>query len=322
MISSLAVTLALSWSLPSGLAELFDKTSHDFGQVPSGSISVARFTLKNTTGSEVRITSMSSSCRCATPSAASFTAKPNENLVVEVKYDATTFRGSRSMTIFVFFDAPFVETVNLRVSGFSRSDVVCNPGMVDFGVLSKGSPTDPRTAKIEYAGATDWRITEVVQPKWFEATFKELYRNVGSVAYETTVKLKPGAPDGLVNDAIVFKTNDPSSPTVQLQATASVQAALSASPSSLELGSMQQGEKVTKRVLLKGAKPFTVVSVGGSTDGVNVMATQGPKTVHIVDVEFDAKMEGKVDQYIRFRTDLKEEQPIPVRIIAEIHKRP
>lgn len=318
--STASIWLVLS--LSGGLADSFDKLSHEFGQVPYGSLSVAKFTFKNTTGQVARIRNMWSSCRCATPSAANFEAQPGENLVVEVKYDASTFTGARSMTIYVSFESPVVETVGLRVNGFSRHDVVCNPGLVDFGVLSKGSGVDARSTKIEYAGAMDWKITEVVQPKWFEATLKELYRDSGRAGYEATVKLKPGAPDGLVTEAIVFKTNDSTSPTVQVQATVSVQAALQASPSSLELGTMQQGEKVTKRVLLKGSRPFSVVSVGGSTDGVNVMSTQGPKSVHIVDVEFSAKLEGKVDQYIRFRTDLKEEQPIPVRILADVKKHP
>lgn len=315
-----AALLGIAMSVPGGLTEMFDKSSYDFGNVPQGSVSVTKFTLKNTTQSPIRITSLHSSCRCATPSAASFVAEPGKDLVIEVRYDATTFLGPRSMTIFVAFDQPVLETVSLRVQGFSRQDVTFSPGQMDFGMLTKGA-TETRTATIQYAGGLDWRITEVVQSKWFDAKLSETSRQPGSVTYQVTATLKPGIPEGLVTDTIAFKTNDPSSPNLQLSAIATMQANLVASPSTLELGTIQQGDKITKRVILKAGRPFTLLSVGGATDGINVLSTQGPKTVHIVDVEFAAKLDGKVDQFIKFRTDLADEPAVPVRITADVQKK-
>lgn len=65
--STLLYSAVLLAQLPSGLTELFDHTTHDFGNVPHGSMNVHRFALKNTTGSTVRVSGVSSSCHCAMP---------------------------------------------------------------------------------------------------------------------------------------------------------------------------------------------------------------------------------------------------------------
>lgn len=301
--------------LAGGLGDLFDHQEKDFGNVPHGSVSVHHFVLKNTTSQDIRIASMRSTCRCASPSAPRALAKPGEELTVDVKYDATTFVGPRSMTIYVTFDLPAPEVVALRVSGYSRQDVVFNPGQIDFGVISRGAG-GTQTAALEYAGALDWKVTDVRPGQWFDAKIDPMYREPGRVGYQVTVALKKDAPPGALAESITFQTNDPTSPAVQLQAAATIQAPLTASPSLLELGAVHLGEKISKKVLLRSDHPFAIQSVSGAVEGVNVQATQGERTVHVVNVDFVAQAAGKFEQTILVRTNLASESPVPIRILG------
>lgn len=300
-----------------GLGELFDATSHDFGNVPRGSVNTHRFVLTNTTGSPVHVRGVSSSCKCATPTVLKDMAEPGEQAVIEVAYNSSTFTGERTMTIYVTFDSPSFETHSLRVRGYSRQDVVFNPSSIDFGVVAPGSSAQ-KSVKIEYAGQADWKIEEVIAPAGVEAKLTELYRRAGGAGYELQATLKPDVGIGNYSQAVQLKTNDPQTPILMAQVVANIEAPLVASPNALELGDVRVGEKVAKRLLIRGQKPFVIKSVGGVTAGVHIKATEGPRKVHVLSVEFQAEAPGKVDQSLRFRTDMGAEEILPVRLVANV----
>ena len=217
------------------------------------------------------------------------------------------------MTIYVYFSEPTNEVVSLRVQGFSRTDVVSNPGSVDFGTFTKGEPVS-RTAKIEYAGTLDWRIQETLASPHYDAEVRELYRQPGRVGYEVTVKPKLTAPAGPSNDILVFKTNDPQSPQIQLPVTAQIQALVSASPEVLDLGDVPAGEKIVKRVMVRGAKPFSILKVSGEVDGIEATASQGERNSHIVSLTFTAGKPGEIRRNLLIETTVKEQPKVAVRI--------
>lgn len=318
-MSSLAVTILTSASLMGGMIDLFDSTLKDFGSVPHGSINRHRFVLKNTTPEMIRISGVSSSCKCATPRALSQEAAPGDELVVEVEYNTTTFTGERSMSIYVFFLEPTNETVTLRVTGFSRQDVVFNPGQVDFGVLDAGQKVS-KTVKIEYAGALDWKITEAMPSSAFAVQLKELYREPGRVGYQLETELKSDATPGVHGEPLRLKTNDPQTPVVSVFAHATIETDLSASPASLDLGSIKMGEKVAKKIILRGREPFALESIGGQTGGIKVKATEGSRKVHLLSVEFDAHEVGKIDRQLVLRTDIRKSPEFSYRITAQVSK--
>lgn len=300
-----------------GLGDLFDSTSKDFGNVPRGSVNVHRFTLKNTTANTLSVDNVRSTCVCAVPTAIKPKAAPGEEIVIEVKYDTTSFVGARGMTVYVTFQAPGYETVQLRVAGFSRQDVVFNPGQIDFGVVPLGTAMTKR-CKVEYAGALDWKITEVVPSKTFPFSIEEIYRKPGRVGYEVTVTLPADAPAGTLSEALQLKTNDSGTPVVRLQSTAVIEAALTASPNSLDLGSVKVGEKVTKKILLRGNEPFTVKAIGGVTDAVQVECTKDSRKVHVLSVEFEAKRAGAIDQKLMVHTDMPQQDPLAFHLHATV----
>lgn len=303
--------------LLSGLGDLFDSTSKDFGNIPRGSVNVHRFILTNKLDRPIHARSVSSSCKCAEPKLVSDLANPGEELVVEVAFNTTTFTGERSMTIFVTFDQPTFESVSLRVRGYSRQDVVFNPSTLDFGVLAPGTSAS-RAIKIEYAGRADWQITRVTPPSGLTTDLKQLYREPGRVGYELSATLPADAPVGVLSQTISLETNDPQSPMLAVQVTALIEAPLVASPSSVELGEIRVGEKVAKRVLVRGQFPFTIKSIGGETEGVQVKATEGSRKLHVLSIEYSADHPGKVVQELNLRADMGQEEILPVKIVANV----
>jgi hypothetical protein len=191
---------------PSGFAASFDSLYKDFGTVPHGSQSVHRFTFTNKTDKEVVVTSVRSSCHCATPRAVTTIAKPGEKLEIEVIYDAKKFLNERSMTITVDMQSDHYEQVQLRVRGFSRQDVILEPGQLDFGVAKIGKE-QKQTIRLEYAGPLDWRVLDVVNGQWAKAKVEEKSRGGGMVKYEVALTVPPNAPRGRFVDAVQLKTN-------------------------------------------------------------------------------------------------------------------
>jgi hypothetical protein len=300
-----------------GLEELFDGLSRDFGMVPHGSVQIHRFVLTNTTTSTIRVNSVRSSCKCATPKVEIKSAAPGEQIVVEVEYNTRTFTGSRSMTITVTFDQPRLESVALRVSGYSRQDVVFNPSQVSFGVVSRGKSTE-RTLKVEYAGPDDFKITEVIPPEGFEASIDELYREPRKAGYNLKVKLPESASPGNLFASVQLKTNDPKTPILTVPVTGVVEANLSAAPDHLEFGQVKMGEKLVKKIVIKAKEPFTLAKVVGDIDGVSVKSTEGERTAHIIEISYSPTHLGEIQQKILLQTSLSGEEPLAVNLSASV----
>lgn len=313
---------ALVFSLPGAgsLASMFDTTSKDFGNVPYGSVNTHRFVLKNTLATAVHLSGVRTSCKCAQPTAITSFAQPGEEIIIEVKYDARLFVGARSMTIYASFDQPYYETVGLRVSGVSRQDVVVEPGEVDLGTLTKDSEAR-REIRVEFAGNSDWAIQNISAGDGIQATVQTENRQPGRVEYLVAVSIDPNAPAGPVNSYVQITTNDQNVHTLLVPVTAQIQPNLVVSPESVQLGTVQQGEKQTRRLVIRGTQPFAIESVSGAPVNIQVSATGGERTVHLVQVDFEAGAPGDVDLTLNLNTNLEKEKVIQVKVAGTVLQR-
>ena len=103
----------------------------------------------------------------------------------------------------VKFAPPFAAEVQLHVHTYIRSDVVVQPGAVQFGVVGQGTAAEQVLA-VSYAGRNDWQIlrVECANPH-IEAAPVETSRTAGTpglVTYNVVVKLKADAPPGYLQD--------------------------------------------------------------------------------------------------------------------------
>ncbi|MEZ6071617.1 MAG: hypothetical protein R3C10_15470 [Pirellulales bacterium] len=79
------------------------------------------------------------------------------------------------------------------------------------------------------------------------------------------------------------------------------------SPKSLFFGTVQPGEKVTKKLVVKGKNPFRIVRVDSDADGFTAETSNEAKRVHLVPITFDASDgSGRVSANLRIVTDLGE----------------
>src|SRR5690606_13000348 len=109
------------------------------------------------------------------------------------------------------------------------------------------------------------------------------------------------------NDQLTLVTNDKRSSTVPVDVSGRIVSELTVSPQSLLMGVVSNGDKVTKQVVVKGAKPFRILDIVCDDDGFSFAPSTEAKTVHLVPVTYVANGEpGKASIKIRVVTDLND----------------
>jgi hypothetical protein len=299
-IALLATAVLATWTAAApaqGWAEkMFTSgTSHDFGTVPRGSTSVHRFKITNIYAVPMDITNLKPSCGCVSANAAKLTLAPREESYIEVRMDGRRYTGLKTVTVLVTVGPRFVSTAQLKISANGRSDVVFNPGEVNFGLVSQGS-TPSRTVDVEYAGTLPWQVTEVQSSDAaFKVTASELYRKVGRVGYRLTVALKKDAPAGILKNEIVLKTNDPASPTVPLLVEGIIQSSL---------------------IVVRSATPFKVSKVDPGAEGVELAKelSGDEKAVHLIELKLKPGKVGPFRWTVLIQTSA---QAAPLSVVVD-----
>jgi hypothetical protein len=288
--------------------------AHDFGTVPHGAELYYRFPITNIYAVPLDIVSVRVSCGCvkATPSAQ--TLQPRESGFLDVTMDAHRFVGPKVVTIYFSVGPKYISTATLTVSATSRQDVVLNPGEMTFGVVQRGQPAE-KVVDVEYAGVLDWKVTEVVVGDApLNVTLQELYRQPGKVGYRVKAILRADAPPKQYKQDLQIRTNDPATPLVPLVFEAVVQAALSVVPSNVTLGTPKVGETITRKLVVRGSKPFKVLGIDGLGEGIEADLPINPASVQIVTLKFNPTKAGELKRQLHIRTDLENQVPVGVNV--------
>lgn len=292
--------------------KMFQTTSHDFGSVARGGKAEFEFVLKNIYREDVHITGVRSSCGCTTPRISKPTLGTHEQGAVIARYNSDVFTGHKAATITVTLDKPLFAEVQLHVTGYIRQDVVLHPGSVQLGSVDRGTSVDKQVA-VSYAGRNDWQIREVrsANPN-LSAKVVETSRGGGRVSYNLLVHLDDNAPIGYIQDHLVLFTNDLHTTRIPVAVEGRVLSGIVVSPASLFMGVVQPGQKVTKQLVVRGKRPFRIISVTCDGGDFEFQASDAdvPKLLHLIPVTFAAGREpGKVTKTIRIETDLGAETP-------------
>ncbi len=282
--------------------------THNFGEVPHGTLCVHKFTVTNIYDVPMQITDVRLTCSCLDYVPMTKELAPNETGEFTVTMNTAKFVGQNSQTFHVTFGPKFVSTAAIRVSATSRTDVSLNPGAIGFGTVPQGTRLS-QSVQIKYSGRTrDWKVTEVVQGNWpFEVKLSEVGRGGplrGGAEYQVDVTLSGRAAPGPISEQITLKTNDPTNPLIQIGVTGTVVAPLELAPGKARLEA-KVGESASQRILVRAAKPFKIVGVDGAGDGITVDLPAAPAAlpVQVVVVKFAPKTAGTVARQLRIRTD-------------------
>jgi Protein of unknown function (DUF1573) len=291
--------------------KLFSETKHDFGTVARGSDTSYKFAAKNIYKEEIELLSVRSSCGCTTPNIEKKVLKTGEVGYVTATFNTRTFTGIHGATLTVQVrwndNGRWLNgEAQLRVDGNIRGDIVFTPGAVKFDAVDQGAKAEQKV-EVTYAGRSNWKIVDVRgASEAIEVELTQKQRYSGRVAYEVLVRLKDTATSGYFNDQLVLVTNDQDNPRIPIYVAGRIVPQLSVSPESLLLGEVVQGQQISKKIIVRGKKPFKIVSVDCNDDDSFHFKTDGEsRDRHIVDVTFNAKKSaGNVKEVIRITTNL------------------
>jgi hypothetical protein len=241
---------------------LFHESGHDFGPVPRGAKVRHSFLLTNRLAEAITILDLRASCGCTTGRASTSTIDPGQTAVIEAEMDTRNFVGPKTTALFVSLVTASGRQAEVRLGVTSTilSDIVLNPGSIDFGTVVKGQAPQ-QVLTIDRVGDLGWKAERMISAsRVLDASLRETARSASGVGYMLTVSLKPDAPAGPVRDEIRILTNDPQSPSIPVLVTAQVRGDLSASPSVLALGTVARGGDGQGRVLIRASRPFSIVA--------------------------------------------------------------
>jgi hypothetical protein len=285
--------------------KMFNATSHDFGTVARGSKAQFRFVIKNIYEEDAHIYQVQSSCRCAIPKLEKSDLKTFETTEIVADFNTREMVGPRQATIMVRFDKPFHAEVQLHVTGTIRSDVVLQPGAIDLGTVDVGKGVEKKL-QVSYAGRDDWKILDVkTADPHFEVEITELARAPGMINYELLVRMTADAPVGYVKDQLILVTNDPRGRELPVDMQGRVISDITIAPSPLFMGVVKPGQTVTKKLVVRGKRPFKIIDVNCPNKAFEVEGlSDDAKAVHLIPVIFTAGDDpGRVAQKISITTD-------------------
>jgi hypothetical protein len=310
--------LAAGVSAQEWAEKMFNKIDHDFGTVARGADTVHKFEITNLYKQDMVITGVRSSCGCTSPTIEGpdgklaengqpVVVKTHEKAYVVARFNTRTHVGQKGATLTVTFATPYSAEVQLHVHGNIRSDVVFNPGKIEFGEVNEGE-TKEQKVTVQYAGRPTWEIVDVTNDNDnFEVELLEAERTGNRVAYNLIVRLKDNLPAGYVNDQLTVVTNDsrPESQRIPLFVSGNVRPEFSVTPTQLVLGEMAPGSHVTRKIVVRGKEPFKIVDVTCGDDCFGFEPDNNEaKKVHFVNVTFTAgEQPGKLQTPIKIITD-------------------
>jgi hypothetical protein len=196
------------------------------------------------------------------------------------------FTHRKDSNLIVTFDKPLYAQIRIPLTAYIRTDVVVNPGSVNFGAVEQGK-SPQKTVAIAYAGRSDWKIEKLkFNSDYLNGSIKETRRNGGQIGYLLAVSLKSGVPAGTLREQVVLVTNDANSPFVPVSVVARVESefTVTAAP----LGSVKPGQEKVFNVVIRGRKPFHIekLSCENSPDCFKAKIPDKMRTVHVVPVTF------------------------------------
>lgn len=291
--------------------------AHDFGAVARAAKTEHRFAIHNPFDQPMHLRSISASCGCTTPIIESEWIKPGETGTVMARFNTGTFNGDRKASLNLSIDQPRNMQVQLNVKGYIRTDIVINPGELNFGAVPEGE-SKQIDAILEYAGRNDWKITGITSnDEFIDAQFEETSRKPGRITYKLTAKLAPGASSGTQASQLVLHTNDARLKSVPLVCSAQIQAPLTVSPDNVALGEMKRGLPIQQRLLVKGTKPFQIVDVTAPNMEVRFEPTIESKQIQFLNLTLlpdESLPNGDFRTSLTIKTDLEGDREVKIEL--------
>lgn len=298
-VITLAIGLCLSWSSvataqrtpgrvtsTNWAAKMFANTEHDFRTVGRGTSAEYHFEFENIYREDVHVAAVRTSCGCTTPTLTSDLVGPNQRAAVVATLNTKTHIGTKAATITVVFDKPSYAEVRLKVQGHIRTDITFDPPEVDFGQFDAGLPQS-REVVITRTGNPNWSITDVRSHcENLKVKLSAPQRSGGMTRYRMQVDLDGDAPEGDLRHRLTLVSNDTRFPTTEMAINGQVRSSLSISPSAVGMGSISPNGQSTKRLVVRGKEPFSIIGVECPDERLSFDLPLGKKKLHMVTMRY------------------------------------
>ncbi|MGE3317083.1 MAG: DUF1573 domain-containing protein [Planctomycetaceae bacterium] len=262
IVGALALLLPGSLSAQDWAQQLFSEQQHDFGTVATGSECWHRIKITNNLKDPLHISGVRTSCSCAMVRMPEQTLlQSRQSTYLEIGMD-TRLANSRNSNVIVTIDAPQFAEVKIPVKVYIRTDVVFNPGEVNFGPVEAGKGAE-RKVEISYVGRPNWTIQKVEtnNPNLSGRVVETFRDNAGQVRYDLFVALNPKAPPGNLRQQIALMTDDLNGPMVPVLVQGRIEADITVVPPIHLLGNMAPGDEKTVNFVIRGHKPIHIEKI-------------------------------------------------------------
>lgn len=255
----LAVTTSAQAQQTGWAEKMVNKKSIDFGVIARGSHASYRVVITNIYKETVHISNVKTTCGCSAGKPSKTTLVSRETGFIEVTMDTRKFTRRKDSNLIVTFDKPLFGELRIPITAYIRTDVVFEPGSVNFGNVEQGAGSK-RKVSISYAGRDDWQIKGVrSKNKIVVAKVVETSRGNGRVSYDLLVSLDPSAPAGLLRERLMLLTDDAKSPQVPILVEGRVEADIIVTIN--PLGKLIPGVEKKVNVVVRGKKPFEIKAI-------------------------------------------------------------
>jgi hypothetical protein len=245
--------------------QTFSELAMHFGTVPKGANVVKSVTVTNPYKEDLQLTNIGTSCGCFQASTPKKVLKTHESTVISVSMNTIKFSGDRNanLDVTMTFNGKDYKSVRIPLKGFIRTDFEINPPAVNLATVEQGRGTT--RSVILRSNRPGMKVTGV------QATnpmVKPEVRQRGAVGseFEIAVSLDPSTPLGDIRDVLSIRTNDPSTPELQVEVSGKVEPDLVITPQQLTLGNMRPGVPVTKSIIIRGQRPFVIDKLERDTE--------------------------------------------------------
>jgi hypothetical protein len=321
MIAVWLVCVATPVSAQDWAQKMFQVTSHNFGTVAKGSKTDYRFVFRNIYKEDVHVVGVRTSCGCTSPQVTKKDVKTHETSEIVATFNTRTFLGQHGATLTVTFDKPFYAEVQLRVAGNIRGDVAFDPPFIDLGNIDLGKGAE-RRVRVTRIGSTPWEIKDVrsVNPN-FEVQLSQPTKSNAQTAYDLTMRLKPSTPAGYLKGQLILVTDDPRATQIPMDVEGRVVAEVTVSPQLLALGQVEPGGTVTKNVVVRANREFSITGIQCEDGCLTCEPRTTPAKVRILPITFQAgTASGRIERQLRISTDLGEGAVPTVTVQAVIEQ--
>lgn len=295
-----SVASAQSWA-----EKMFKEKTHDFRIVGRGTKNVHHFEFTNLYEEDVHIKSVRTSCGCTTPTLTTDTLRTHETGSVIATFNTNTFIGQKSATVTVVFDRPSYAEVQLKVSGFIRTDITFDPPEVNYGEIPSGQPREQEVV-ISHSGNGNWEITDVRSHCGnLQVRLDPPTRTPGLVRYRMLVRLDGSMPEGAIRERLTLISNDRDFPTTEMAIAGRVRPSVTISPASVSLGTTTTNGTAKQKLVVRGDEPFEILDVQCADQRFEFEVPLGEKKLHFVQLRFHGDGTSEpISQEIRVVTSL------------------